>query len=222
MDHRGYRLNAADNRLRTGDLGFCFGLTGGTACGKSTVARFFQELGAHIIDADRMGHELMEPGQAAYQEILEHFGKEILDSGGHIDRKKLGPKVFADPQELHNLNAILHPRIIARAGELAAAYQGGDPRGVVIVDAALIFEAGIDGTLRKVMVAWCRPEQQLDRLMASTGASRQEAERRIQAQMPLEEKRHRADLVIDCSGSVEQTRAQVDAIYPGLLGLAEL
>ena len=185
------------------------------------MARYFQDLGAYIIDADRVGHELIEPGHAAYQEILEHFGKEILDPGGRIDRKKLGPKVFADPQQLRRLNAIVHPRIIARMQELAAEKQRRNPHAVVIVDAALIFESGMDGTLRKVMVAWCRPEQQLERLMAKTGISREEAEQRIQAQMPVEEKRRRADYLIDCSGTLEQSRAQARAIYPELRQIVE-
>jgi dephospho-CoA kinase len=193
-----------------------FGLTGGIACGKSTVARLFQDLGAYIIDADRVGHEVIQPGHAAYQEILEHFGKEILDPAGRIDRKKLGSKVFAEPQQLRLLNAIVHPRIIARVQELSAGQQKRNPRAVVIVDAALIFESGISSTMRKVMVAWCRPEQQLERLMANTGASREEAEQRIQAQMPVEEKRRRADYVIDCSGTLEQTCAQVQVIYAEL------
>jgi dephospho-CoA kinase len=178
-------------------------------------------LGTHIIDADRVGHDLIEPGRPAYQELLERFGKEILDSSGAIDRKKLGPKVFADPQELHALNAIVHPRIMARVQELASEQQRRDPHAVVIVDAALIFESGIGGTLRKVMVAWCRPEQQVERLMAKTGVSREEAERRIQAQMPLEEKRRRADYLIDCSGSLEQSRSQVEAIYQELKQIVE-
>ena len=106
------------------------------------MARYFQDLGAYIIDADRVGHELIEPGRAAYQEILERFGKEILDPSGQIDRKKLGPKVFADPQQLQTLNSILHPRIIARVQELAAEQLRRNPHAVVIVDAALIFESG--------------------------------------------------------------------------------
>jgi dephospho-CoA kinase len=177
-------------------------------------------LGAHIIDADRVGHELIEPGRPAYQEIVEHFGQDILDSRGHIDRKKLGPVVFADPQQLRALNAIVHPRIIARVQELAAGERQRNPHAVVIVDAALIFESGIGGTLRKVMVAWCRPEQQLERLMAKTGVSREEGQRRIQAQMPVEEKRRRADYLIDCSGSMEETRLQAEQLYPQLQILA--
>jgi dephospho-CoA kinase len=214
-------LQVVDFGLRTSDLGPPFGLTGGVACGKSTVARYFQDLGAHIIDADRVGHELIEPDCPASQEILEHFRIEILDSSGRIDRKKFGRVVFGDPQELLALNAIVHPRIIARTQELAAEQQRRDPHAVVIVDAALIFESGIGGTLRKVMVAWCRPEQQVERLMAKTGDSREEAERRINAQMPVEEKRRRADYLIDCSGSLEQSRSQVEAIYLELKQIVE-
>jgi dephospho-CoA kinase len=215
------RLRKPDFGPRTSDPGLSFGLTGGIASGKSTVARYFQDLGAYIIDADRVGHELIEPGRAAYREILESFGNEILDSDGQIDRTKLGPKVFADPHQLQTLNSILHPRIIARVQELSTEQRRRDPHAVVVVDAALIFESGIGGTLRKVVVAWCRPEQQVERLMAKTGVSSEEAERRIHAQMPVEEKRHRADYVIDCSGSMEDTRRQAEAIYPDLRRIAE-
>jgi len=209
--------------LRTSDLGSRNLLRPhrGVACGKSTVARFFHDLGAFIIDADQVGHELIEPGHAAYQEIVDHFGKEILDSGGRIDRKKLGPTVFADAQQLRLLNAIVHPRIIARVRELATEQRRRNPHAVVIVDAALIFESGIGGPLHKVMVAWCRPEQQIERLMAKAGIARPEAERRIQAQMPQEEKRRRADYLIDCSGTLEQSRAQAKAIYLELWEIVE-
>ena len=206
---------------RISNFGLSFGLTGGVACGKSTVARFFQDLGAYIIDADRIGHEMIEPGRAAYHEILQHFGKDLLDASGHIDRKKLGPIVFSDPQELHTLNSIVHPRIIARTQELAAEHQKQNPHAVVIVDAALIFESRIGGSLKKVIVAWCRPEQQLERLMAKAGISREEAERRIHVQMPVEEKRRRADYVIDCSGTLDHSRAQAEAIYTELRRIVE-
>ena len=185
------------------------------------MARYFQDLGAHIIDADHVGHKLIEPGCDAFREILDRFGKEILDPDGRIDRKYLGPKVFADPQQLRLLNSIVHPRIIARVQELATEHQRHHPHAVVIVDAALIFESGIGGTLRKVMVAWCRPEQQMERLIAKTGVSREEAARRIQAQMPLEEKRRRADYLIDCSGTLEESCAQAKAIYLELWRIVE-
>jgi len=194
-----------------------FGLTGGAASGKSTVARMFQDLGARIIDADRIGHEMLRSSSPASVEILRQFGKGILDDSGEIDRSRLGRIVFGDPQKLQQLNAIVHPRIIARVEDLAAQYHADDPGAVILVDAALIFEAGIGGRFDKVVVAWCRPEQQIERLMAKSGLTREEAERRIAAQMPAEEKRRRADYLIDCSGSLESTREQVRRVYADLV-----
>lgn len=190
-----------------------FGLTGGVASGKSTVAGMMAELGAKIIDADQLGHELARAPFPAHQEIVQHFGAEILDSSGEIDRRRLGPMVFADATKLRQLNAILHPRIVHRVRELVSQYQCEDPHSVIVVDAALIFEVGMGADFCKVVVAWCRPEQQIQRLIAKTGITREEAERRLAAQMPVAEKRHRADYVIDCSGSKARTRAQVQAVY---------
>ena len=198
-----------------------FGLTGGIASGKTSVARMFEELGAKIIDADRLGHELIRAPLPAYQEIVRRFGQEILDSCGEIDRKRLGAIVFANPEKLRELNAILHPRIIEQIENLAGQYHNQDPKAVILVDAALIFEAGIGSRFTKVLVAWCRPEQQIERLMEKAGVPREEAERRIAAQMPVEEKRRRADYVIDCSGSKENTRVQVQGIHAELRRLVE-
>ena len=197
-----------------------FGLTGGIACGKSTVAGMFAELGARIIDADRLAHELMRSPQAVYHEIVQQFGFEILDSQGEIERKRLGAIVFRDPEKLRALNAIVHPRVIERTDQLAEAFHLQDPRAVVLVDAALLYEANLDDRFEKILVVWCRPEQQLERLMAKTGLAREEAERRIAAQMPAEEKRRRADFVIDCSGELELTRRVVMDLYPKLRHLA--
>lgn len=201
-------------------LASTFGLTGGMASGKSTVARLFRELGAEIIDADRLGHELIQPSLPAYREIVERFGPGILAPNSEIDRKKLGATVFADPAKLQELNLILHPRIIARAEELARDCYAHDPDAIVIVDAALIFEAGIASRFRRIVVAWCRPEQQIERLVAKTGLSREDAEQRLAAQMPAEEKRRRADYLIDCSGSKENARLQAQLLYPELLRIA--
>jgi len=196
------------------------GLTGGVASGKSTAARMFEGLGAKIIDADRIGHELLGSSLSAYQEIVHRFGDEILDSSGEIDRAQLGALVFADPRKLEELNAIVHPKIIERVEQLAEKLAAQHPQDVILVDAALIFEARIGGHFRKVIVAWCRPEQQIERLMAKTGISRKAAEQRIASQMPADEKRRRADFLIDCSGSLEETRAQVEKLYPTLSRLA--
>jgi dephospho-CoA kinase len=198
-----------------------FGLTGGIASGKSTVAAAFKELGARIIDADQIGHELLLSSSPVFPKIVSAFGKDILDSAGEIDRRRLGPLVFSDPAKLNQLNAILHPRIIDCVDRRACDYHAQDPAAVVIVDAALIYEAGIGGRFRKMIVAWCRPEQQIERLIAKAGLAREEAIRRIQSQMAPEEKRRRADFVIDCSGSLEETRHQVKALYPQLRALVQ-
>ncbi len=197
-----------------------FGLTGGIASGKSTVAAVFQELGAYIIDADKIGHELLLPSSPAFSEIVAAFGREILDSAGRIDRRRLGALVFTDPAKLQQLNRITHRRIIDRVEQLALEYSARDPQAVVIVDAALIYESGIGGRFTKMIVAWCRPEQQIERLTAKAGISRQEAEQRIASQLRAEEKRRRADFVIDCTGSLEETRHQVELLYPKLQELA--
>lgn len=193
-----------------------FGLTGGIASGKSTVSAMLGELGAYIIDADKIGHEMLLSTSPAFSELVAAFGRGILDSAGRIDRGKLGPLVFADSAKLQQLNRIVHPRVIERIGRLAAEHLKQNPEAVVVVDAALIYETGIPGRFLKTIVAWCRPEQQVQRLIAKTGLSREEAEKRIASQMPAEEKRRRADFVIDCSGSVEETRRQVQELYPAL------
>jgi dephospho-CoA kinase len=198
-----------------------FGLTGGIACGKSTVARFLEALGAKVIDADGLSRELLQPSNPIYYKVVAHFGQEILKPGGEIDRGRLGSIVFADPQKLSELTSIVHPSLIARLGELAKELRSRHPRAVIVVDAALIYEAGVADRFAKIVVAWCRPEQQIERLIAKTGVSRQEALRRMGCQLPTEEKRRRADYVIDCSGSLEETRAQVEALYPEIKRLAE-
>ncbi len=190
-----------------------FGLTGGVASGKSTVARMFEELGAKVIDADRIGHELLGSTQPPYNEIVRRFGKEVLDASGEIDRRRLGAVVFSDAAKLRELNAILHPRIIERVEKEAQRYRAQDPRAVILVDAALIFEAGIGSRFEKLLVAWCPPEMQIERLMAKRGLSRKKAEQRVASQIPSDEKRRRADYVIDCSGSPEDTRKQVERLF---------
>lgn len=193
-----------------------FGLTGGIASGKTTVARFLEARGARVIDADRIGHDLLLKSSPVHHRVVAQFGREILKPGGEIDRARLGSIVFADPRRLSELTSIVHPTLIARTEDLAKELRARHPREVILVDAALIYEAGVADRFAKILVAWCRPEQQIERLLAKTGLSRQDALRRIASQIPAEEKRHRADYVIDCSGSLEETRAQVEALYPEL------
>ena len=184
------------------------GLTGGIASGKSTVASLLRDMDCPVLDADPLGHELLEQGQAAYDEVVRDFGKDVLDSYGNVDRGKLGPIVFADPQKRTRLNQILHPRILDVVRKwFAALDQPGGPE-LAIVEAALIIEANYHKELDKVIVCWCRPEQQIERLK-ERGLTAEQARVRIASQMPMEEKRRLADEAIDCSGSIEATERQV-------------
>ena len=198
-----------------------FGLTGGIASGKSTVARILEELGAQVIDADRVGHELLRRSHPVHQQVVARFGQGIVRTDGEIDRKRLGSIVFADQEKLRELNAIVHPSMIMRIDERAAELRAGRPGAVIVVDAAVIYEAGVADRFAKILVAWCRPEQQIERLMAKTGLSREDALRRVASQIPSQEKRRRADYVIDCSGSLAETRTQAEALYPEIKRLAE-
>jgi dephospho-CoA kinase len=199
-----------------------FGLTGGIASGKSTVARILEELGAKVIDADRVGHELLRPSSPVHRQVVARCGQEILRPDGEIDRGRLGSIVFADPEKLRELSAIVHPSLIARVDELASELHARHREAVILVDAAVIYEAGVADRFAKILVAWCQPEQQIERLIAKTGLSREDALRRVASQIASEEKRRRADYVIDCSGSLAETRAQAEALYPELKRLAEL
>ena len=192
------------------------GLTGGIASGKSLVSALFQELGAHVIDADRLAREVVEPGQPAYQEIVEAFGREILQSDGRLDRKKLGGQVFADPEKRRRLEAITHPRIqVLRQARLQAlAEQGFD--GIVIQDAALLIEVGAADTVDRVVVVYVDEATQIERLTARDDLSEAEARQRIQSQMPLEAKARLAHYVVDNRRSPGETRQQVEAIYQAL------
>jgi len=193
------------------------GLTGGIASGKSLVSAFFQELGAHVIDADRLAREVVEPGQPAHREIVEAFGREILQSDGCLDRKKLGAEVFADPEKRHRLEAITHPRIRAlrQARLQALADQGFD--GIVVQDAALLIEVGAADTVDRLVVVYVDEATHIERLMTRDGLSEAEARQRIRSQMPLEEKARVAHYVVDNRGSPGETRQQVEAIYRALL-----
>jgi dephospho-CoA kinase len=196
------------------------GLTGGIACGKSVVAGILRELGCRVLDADALAHRLIEPGQPAYDEVVKEFGFGILRGDGWIDRKILGRIVFADRARLDKLNRIIHPRVIAAREREMVELELADPHGIVVIDAPLLVEAGYAKNLDRLVVAWCRPEQQMERLLAR-GLSREDAERRIASQMPLEEKMRLADDLIDCSGTVVETRKQVEALVLRLRQLAE-
>ncbi|HUO33811.1 MAG TPA: dephospho-CoA kinase [Candidatus Acidoferrum sp.] len=191
------------------------GLTGGIASGKSTVAKMLRARDCLVLEADPLGHEFLEPGQKAYAEVVREFGTEILMSGGIVDRAKLGDIVFADSARLARLNQILHPPIlqVIRTWFGALDRMGGPP--LAFVEAALILEAGFNQELDKVVVCWCSRQQQMERLQAR-GLTPREAEMRIASQMPIDEKRRRADEVIDCSVSIAETEQQVDRVLARL------
>lgn len=187
------------------------GLTGGIASGKSAVAALLRELGFPVLDADSTSHKLMEPGQPAHDEILQTFGADLADGSGRIDRAKLAAIVFADPGKLAKLNAILHPRVEQIIFRQFEEWQKNGVRDAAFVEAALLVEAGMHAKLDGLVVAWCEPAQQLERLR-DRGMSETEARRRIAAQLPLREKLKYATETINCSGTLEATRAQVQAL----------
>jgi dephospho-CoA kinase len=195
------------------------GLTGGIASGKSTVASMLRDLDCPVLAADPLGHELLEPGQTAYAEVVREFGIDILDAHGNVDRSALGEIVFADAERRERLNGILHPRIREIIQKwFAALDQPGGPE-LAIVEAALILEAGFNKDLDKVIVCWCRPEQQIERLQ-ERGLTEEQARLRISAQMPMEQKRSLANEVIDCSGAIEATEREVEYAVKRLLDAA--
>jgi dephospho-CoA kinase len=191
------------------------GITGGIASGKSVVASMLRELQFHVLDADRLAHQLTEPGQPAYREVVQEFGSEILAAnqkmGQRIDRAKLAAVVFPDRARLARLNAIVHPRVEEAIFQQFSEWQRSGAADAVFVEAALLVEAGYHKFLDGLIVAWCKPEQQLERLIAR-GLTESEARKRIASQMPVEEKLHYATERIDCSGSFDETREQVGTL----------
>lgn len=195
------------------------GLTGGIATGKSTVAQMFGELGAYVIDFDALARQVVEPGEPAWREIVDHFGQEILNPDQTINRQKLGRLVFDDPEKLKKLNQIVHPRVFEEDQKITQKIKQKDPRAVIIKEVPLLLETGAARMVDKVVVVYASPEEQIKRLSAR-GLSREEAVKRIKAQAPLDQKVQMADYVIYNSGSINETRHQVKKIYEELLKLA--
>ena len=170
-----------------------------------------REMGFAVLDADSLAHRLIEPGQPTYNEVLQEFGQTVRAPDGRVDRGKLSAIVFADRSRLDRLNAIVHPRVAEVVFRQFEDWQRSGTRDAAFVEAALLIESGIHKKLDGLVVAWCEPEQQLQRLLAR-GLSEAEARRRIAAQLSVEEKLLLATEKIDCSGSLEQTHRQVKAL----------
>jgi len=200
------------------------GLTGGMACGKSAVAEMFAGEGAHIILADQIAHQLMRPGQPVYEQVVKHFGRDILQADGAIDRAKLAEKAFGEPSRVQELNRIVHPAVIAEQEKWMAEQASKYPAGIAMVEAALILEAGVGRRFDKIVVVTCAPEQCLRRFAVRTKLSLEQAkteiERRMAAQMSPAEKTKAADFVIDNSGAFAATAEQVRQVYQKLLAEA--
>ena len=189
------------------------GLTGSIAVGKSFVLGVLAQLGCRVLDADATAREVVAPESPGLQALVEAFGKEILTTDGALDRSKLGAAVFADEQKRLRLNSILHPFIIAAQDEQMRKWESEDPRGVAIVDAALMIESGGYRRFDKLIVVHCRPEIQLQRLMSRDVLDREQAEQRIAVQMPQEEKKKFADFLIDTSDGFESAREQTETVF---------
>lgn len=189
------------------------GLTGGIATGKSTVANMLTELGAFVIDADLVAREIVRHGCPAWHDIVFWFGRDVLRPDGEIDRARLGQIVFRDEQARLKLNQFTHPRVIARIDSILAELAERGHAEPVVLDVPLLIESGMTGSVDEVWLVVAHPDVQLERLMSRNQLDRDDALSRIAAQMPLEQKRKFADHVIDNSGSTQETRQQVIALW---------
>lgn len=193
------------------------GLTGGIASGKSTVAAMFAELGARLIDTDVIAREVVAPGGLVLQRIVETFGREALDENGELDRQKLREKIFNDQQDRQKLNEIVHPAVAEKVQTELDGIERENPQAVALVDVPLLYETGTMNRYDAVVVVYVPPQVQVQRLMARDGVSRKAAEQSLKAQMPLEEKRKKAQFVVDNSGTLQETRKQVRAVWQALV-----
>jgi dephospho-CoA kinase len=192
------------------------GLTGGLACGKSFVGDALAGLGCYLIRADELGHEALAPGGEAFEPAVQEFGPEILDTDGRIDRRKLAARVFRDPAALARLNSLVHPAVKSREEQLMADFAAREPKGIAVVEAAILIETGSYRRFDRLILVTCTEEQQVARAMHRDGLAEAEVRSRLSRQMPLREKRKFADFVIDTSGEKEDTLRQTRAVYEAL------
>lgn len=196
------------------------GLTGGMACGKSFVGEALADLGCHLLEADRLGHEVLLPGGEAYAPAVRAFGSGILGPGGQIDRRALAALVFGSPERLALLNSLVHPPVFRQEKEWLARVESEDPHGIAVVEAAILIETGSYQRFDKLIVVRCDEEQQVRRSMKRDGLAREEVLARLRRQMPVSEKVQFADFVIDTSGAKEETLRQTRVVYESLRRLA--
>jgi dephospho-CoA kinase len=193
------------------------GLTGGIASGKSTVSKIFDRAGAVVIDADLFARQVVEPGKPAWEEIRAQFGRQVFGPDGTLDRERLGDIVFQQNHLRRKLETIIHPRVRAHMDESLRTLSMTKPESVVVLDVPLLLETGMDRGLAEVIVVYAPPAVQRRRLMLRDGLSADQAQARIDAQMPIEQKRGVATLVIDNGGDLADTEKQAMAIYRDLV-----
>jgi dephospho-CoA kinase len=192
------------------------GLTGSIAVGKSYVCEVLRECGAFVLDADRTAREVVQPNTEGWREIVRNFGREVLQSDNTLDRAKLGAIVFADEARRQLLNSIVHPLVIEAQNDWLVERECENPRGIAVIDAALMIESGGYRRFDKIVVVWCEAETQIRRLMTRNDLSREEALKRIKAQMPQEEKKKYADFLIDTTEGFEAARARTIEVFEQL------
>jgi len=202
------------------------GLTGGIASGKSLVSQMFTELGAHTIDADAIAHELMKPGEPAYDEVVRAFGNDILNPDRTVNRGKLAEVAFDKRRpRIYELNRIMHPGVIQKYESAMEEIGGREPDAIVILEAALLLEAGLRKRFNRIVVVTCKPQQRIERwaqrFHLDPEAAKSEVTRRMMAQAPDEAKIQAADYVVDNSGAVEETKKQVQKVYQALVSQAK-
>lgn len=195
------------------------GLTGGIATGKSTVSRMLVERGARLIDADLIAREVMEPGHPVLASVVNHFGQDILLPDGTLNRKKLGERIFVHPEERELLNSMTHPAIRTEIVSRLRRFEAEEPQRLVVADVPLLYESGQADIYERIMVVYVSQDLQLRRLMERDGLSAQAAQHRLSSQMDIEEKRERADIVIDNSRGLDYTKSQVDEFWRSLVWL---
>lgn len=192
------------------------GLTGSIAVGKTYVCDVLRELGAFVLDADQTAREVVARGSKGLELIVENFGKDVLTESGELDRAKMGAIVFSDEARRQLLNSIVHPLVIEAQNQWLVEKERENPRGIAVIDAALMIESGGYKRFTKLIVVWCEAEIQLERLMLRNNLSEAEARKRIRAQMPQEEKKRYADFLIDTSGGFEDTRRRTIEVFEQL------
>ena len=196
------------------------GLTGSIAVGKSFVCEVLRELGCHVLDADKTAREVVAPGTDGLAEIVRHFGEDVLQSDGELDRKKIGGIVFADETKRLLLNSIIHPRVFESQDKWIRDVESADPNGIAFIDAALMIESGGYKRFNKIVVVWCEPAIQLRRLMVRDNFDENAAKMRIAAQMSQDEKKQFADFLIDTSAGYDDTRQKVEKLVSQLKNLS--